>query len=198
MATSAPPRPPAPATEPLVDPEALIEEARRRQRRRHRLSLLALGLASTIAAGAYLTVHLGDKGASTQRPHPPALTATTHRSPIRVILTAQNHHPRLILTGRNHQPPPSEQWGYCVKVRTAAGKPLAAPIHLLLQILKGRTPVAGVGEVWLKKGYDNWCGSIGGEANALLAVPRGTKLNFQADVRAMGVTVKRNWPIVVR
>lgn len=115
-----------------------------------------------------------------------------------MILTAQNHQPRLILTGRNHQPPPSEQWGYCVTVRTAAGKPLAAPIHLLLQILKGRTPVAGLGEVWLKKGYDNWCGSIGGEANALLAVPRGTKLNFQADVSAIGVTVKQNWPIVVR
>jgi hypothetical protein len=189
---------PLPADEPLVDPEALIEEARRRQRRRRRLVVLALGLALTIAAGAYLAVHLGDNSASTQHPQPPAVGAATHRSPIRVILTAQNHHPRVLLTGRNHQPPPSEQWGYCVNVRTATGKPLAAPIHLLLQILKGRTPVAGVGEVWLKKGYDNWCGSIGGEANALLAVPRGTKLNFQADVRAMGVTVKRNWPIVVR
>lgn len=115
-----------------------------------------------------------------------------------MILTAQNHHPRLILTGRNHQPPPSEQWGYCVKVRTAAGKPLASPIHLLLQILRGRTAMAGVGQVWLNKGYDNWCGSIGGEYNALEAVPRGKTLNFQAVVRAMGVTVKRNWPIVVR
>jgi hypothetical protein len=62
----------------------------------------------------------------------------------------------------------------------------------------GRTPVAGVGQVWLKKGYDNWCAGIGGETNALLAVPRGKKLSFQAVVRAMGVTVKRNWPIVVR
>jgi hypothetical protein len=82
-----------------------------------------------------------------------------------------------------------------VKVRTAAGKPVAATIHL--QILLGRRPVAGVGLVSLKKGY-GWCAAIGGEANVLEAVPRGTKLDFQAVVRAKGVTVKRNWPIVVR
>jgi hypothetical protein len=28
-------------------------------------------------------------------------------------------------------------------------------------------------------------------------VPRGKRLIFQAVVRAQGVTVKRNWPIVV-
>jgi hypothetical protein len=182
---------PSPGDEPPVDPEALIEEARRRQRRRRQLAVLALGLASAIAAGAYLAVHLGDEHATSQHPHPPALPAATHRSPIRVILTAQNHHPR-------SSDSPSAHWGYCVKVRTAAGKPLAAPIQLRLQILMGRIPVAGVGEVWLKKGYDNWCAGIGGETNALLAVPRGKKLSFQAVVRAMGVTVKRNWPIVVR
>jgi hypothetical protein len=29
-------------------------------------------------------------------------------------------------------------------------------------------------------------------------VPRGKRLIFQAVVRAEGVTVKRNWPLVVR
>jgi hypothetical protein len=58
--------------------------------------------------------------------------------------------------------------------------------------------VGEVGFVSLKKGYDHWCAAIGGEANALLAVPRGKKLIFQAVVRAKGVTVERNWPIVVR
>lgn len=152
---------PVPVDEPLVDPDALIEEARRRQRRRRGLSVLALGLAAAITAGAYLAVHLGDNSASIQHSHPGVLGATTHRSPIRVILTAQNHHPRLILTGRNHQPPPSEQWGYCVEVRTAAGKPLAAPIHLLLHILSGRTAVAGVGQVWLNKGTTIGAGRLG-------------------------------------
>jgi hypothetical protein len=111
------------------------------------------------------------------------------RSPIRVTLTAQNHRPR-------PSESPSWHWGYCVKVRTAAGNPVASTIHL--QILLGRKPVQGVGLVSLKKGYDHWCAAIGGEANVLLAVPRGKKLIFQAVVRAKGVTVKRNWPIVVR
>jgi len=122
----------------------------------------------------------------------------THQSPIRVSLTAENHQPRLTLTGRSRQPPPSEQWWYCVKVRTAAGKRVPAPIQLHLQILSGRTSVAGVGLVSLDKGYDSWCGSIGGEYNVLEAVPRGSELVFQAVVKTMGVTVRRNWPIVVR
>lgn len=176
--------------EPLVDPEALIEEARGRQRRRRRLTALALGLALVIAAG-YLAVHRGSQSPGAQHPHPPSVRAPTHPSPIRVILTAQNHQPRA-------SDSPSVHWGYCVRIRTSAGKPLRTPIQIQLRILKGRTTVAGVGQVWLRKGYDNWCAGIGGETNALLAVPRGQKLKFQAVVRAMGVTVKRNWPIVVR
>jgi hypothetical protein len=113
----------------------------------------------------------------------------THQSPIRVTLTAQNHDP-------HPSDSPSWHWGYCVKVRTAAGKSVASTIHF--QILLGRTPVEGLAVVSLKKGYDHWCAGIGGEANVLLAEPRGKKLVFQAVVRADGVTVKRNWPIVVQ
>jgi hypothetical protein len=40
--------------------------------------------------------------------------------------------------------------------------------------------------------------SIGGEDNVLLAVPRGKRLVFQVVVSAEGVTVRRNWPLVVR
>jgi len=108
---------------------------------------------------------------------------------IRVTLTAQNHHPRASAS-------PSVQWGYCVKVRTAAGKSVASTIHL--QILQGFKPVGQVGFVSLRRGYDHWCASIGGETNPLLAVPRGKTLIFQAVVTAAGVTVKRNWPIVVQ
>ena len=60
----------------------------------------------------------------------------------------------------------------------------------------GRTPVEGVGLVSVKRGA--WCAAIGGESNVLDAAPRGKKLVFQAVVRTKGVTVKRNWPIVVR
>ncbi len=122
----------------------------------------------------------------------------THDSPVRVTLTAKNHQPRLTLTGLNNQPPPSEQWWYCVKIRTAAGKPVPAPIQLRLQILLGRTPVEEVGLVSLKRGYANWCGSIGGEYNVLEAAPSGKVLAFQVVVKTMGVTVRRNWPILVR
>jgi hypothetical protein len=53
MATSAPPRPPAPATAPAKDPlEALIEEARRRQRRR-RLTIAVVLLTAAVVAAVY-------------------------------------------------------------------------------------------------------------------------------------------------
>jgi hypothetical protein len=119
------------------------------------------------------------------------------QSPIRVTLTAKNHHPLLTLTGRNHQPPPSQQWGYCVKIRTSSGKPVPAPIQLHLQFVLNRTVVKRMGMVSLNKGYDNWCGSIGGEYNMLEALPPGKKVDFQAVVKSMGVTVRQNWPIVV-
>jgi hypothetical protein len=120
----------------------------------------------------------------------PAVTATgTHRSSIRVTLRAQNHQPRA-----SHSP--YKHWWYSVKVTTAAGKSVASTIHL--QILSGHTPLAGVGLVMLKKGYDHWDAAIGGEASVLNVLPRGKKLIFQAVVRANGETVKRNWPIVVR
>ncbi len=78
----------------------------------------------------------------------------------------------------------------------------ASTTTILTQILSGSTPVTGVSLVTLKKGYPKndhrWCAAIGGEDNVLDAAPRGKKLVFQAVVRAMGVTVKRNWPVVVR
>jgi hypothetical protein len=106
-----------------------------------------------------------------------------------VTLTAQNHRPRASES-------PYVHWWYCVKIRTASGKPVASTIHL--RILSGDTPVQDVGYVGLRKGYDRWCAAIGGEASLMLGVPRGRRLIFQAVVRADGVTVERNWPIIVR
>lgn len=127
-----------------------------------------------------------------------ACGSRAHEASIRVTLTAKNHHPLLTLTGLHHQPPPNEQWWYCVKVRTAAGKPVPAPVHLGLRILSGRTPVGEAGTVTFRRGAsDHWCGSIGGEHNVLEEVPRGKPLVFQAVVTTRGVTVRQNWPIVV-
>jgi hypothetical protein len=159
-----------------LDP--LIAEAKRRMRRRRCLVVVATVALGAGAAGALLAL----RGS--------AVSATeTNRSPIRVTLTAQNHRPR---ASQN----PYKHWWYSVKVTTAAGKSLASRIRL--QILLGRIPLEGVALVTLKKGYDHWNAAIGGEASVLNALPRGKKLVFQAVVGAEGVTVKRNWPIVVR
>lgn len=147
------------------------------RRRRFLVTATAIALVATVA-GAALALH------------GPTLPATgTHRSPIRVSLTAQNHQPRA-----SHNP--YKHWWYSVKVTSAAGKSVASTIHL--QILSGHTPLAGVGLITLKKGYDHWSAAIGGEASVLNVLPRGKKLIFQAVVRAKDVTVKRDWPIVVR
>jgi len=120
-------------------------------------------------------------------------TPATNLSAIRVTLTAKNHQPHPSESPRWH-------WWYCVKVRTAAGKAVTAPVRLLLQIVSGRTPVGGVGLVSLRDGYGRrpWCAAIGGKGNVLDALPRGKQLAFQAVVRVSGVTVKRNWRIIVR
>ena len=55
-----------------------------------------------------------------------------------------------------------------------------------------------LGYASLLKSYDHWCASIGGEDSVLLGKPRGKKLVFQAVVRPDGVTVRRNWLLVVR
>ena len=89
-----------------------------------------------------------------------------------------------------------------MRVTSAEGKSVASTTTILLQILSGSTRLKRLSLIALKKGYPNndnrWCAAIGGEGNVLEALPRRKRLVFQAVVRAMGVTVKRNWPIVVR
>jgi hypothetical protein len=114
--------------------------------------------------------------------------AGANPSPIRVTLTAQNHHPRA-----SHSP--SVHWSYCVKITTAAGESVASKIRI--QVVSART-VRRIAMISLRKGYDHWCQAIGGEASILNTLPIGRKLFFQAVVTADGVTVRRNWPIIVR
>jgi hypothetical protein len=160
-----------------LDP--LIGEARGRMRRRR--FLVAVVAIALVAAGV---------GAALAFRGPSVSVTAKRQSPIRVILTAKNHQPRV-------SDSPYKHWWYSVEVTTATGKSVAATLHL--RILSGRTPVEGVGLVtFTKKGSDHWSAAIGGEASVLHGLPRGKKLIFQAVVRAKGVTVKRNWPIVVR
>jgi hypothetical protein len=67
-----------------------------------------------------------------------------------------------------------------------------------VRILSGSTLVKAVATVWLRTGYNHWCQAIGGESNVLNVLPKGKRLDFQAVVTAQGVTVTRNWPIIVR
>jgi hypothetical protein len=160
-----------------LDP--LIGEAKRRMRRRRFLVAVAAIALAAVGVGAALAL----RGASVTAP-------AKRQSPIRVVLTAKNHQPRV-----NNSP--DKHWWYSVEVTTATGKSVAAKLHL--RILSGRTLLEGVGLVtFTKRGSDHWSSAIGGEASVLHRLPRGKKLIFQAVVRAKGVTVKRNWPIVVR
>jgi hypothetical protein len=130
--------------------------------------------------------------------------AATNGSPIRVTLSAENHRPR---PSEN----PAWHWSYCVRVASAAGGSVTGKTTILLQIvssraqvkfLSGRPTPVKIATLTLNPGYPKndhrWCAAIGGEDNVLAGAPRGKRLVFQAVVTAMGVTVKRNWPIVVQ
>jgi hypothetical protein len=114
--------------------------------------------------------------------------AAAGRSPIRVTLTAQNHHPRASRS-------PSVHWRYCVKVTTAAGKSIPSTIQI--RIVSGSKVLVRLAVISLRQGYGHWCQALGGEASVWNVVPRGRQLAFQAVVRARGVTVRRSWPIRV-
>jgi hypothetical protein len=105
-------------------------------------------------------------------------------SKIRVQLTGQSHHPRV-----------GERWHYEVRVTNAAGKPIAANIHL--QFLFGEIPVGQVGRHHVAKGV--WQETFGVPGNpAFPARARGQPLVLQAVVTALGETRKAGWSIVVR
>jgi hypothetical protein len=105
-------------------------------------------------------------------------------APIRVTLTAQDHHPKV-----------GKRWSYSVVVKDANGKPVAAKVHL--QILFGGFPVGQIGVHRVKTGV--WRETLGtGKNPPFPASARGQALVFQAVVTAAGQTVKKNWPIVVR
>jgi len=101
-----------------------------------------------------------------------------------VLLIADSHHPRV---GR--------PWHYEVRVTDAAGRPVAALVHL--QILFGGVPVGQVGRHRVASGV--WRETIGTGRNAPFpASARGQPLVFEAVVTARGQTVKADYPITVR
>jgi hypothetical protein len=117
--------------------------------------------------------------------HGKAQTATT-RPPagIRVTLTADSHHPRV-----------GKPWHYEVRITDAAGKPVAARIHL--QILLGGSPVGQIGRHNVANGV--WQETIGKGANQPFpAQARNIPLQFEAVVTAQGQTKKVDYPITVR
>jgi hypothetical protein len=103
---------------------------------------------------------------------------------IRVHLVGQSHHPRV---GR--------RWHYEVRVTNAAGKPVAASVHL--QFLFGGVPVGQVGRHHVANGV--WQETFGTPGNpAFPARARGQPLVFQAVVTALGQTRRANYWIRVR
>lgn len=118
--------------------------------------------------------------------HSKAQQTTTQKPPagIRVRLTADSHRPRV-----------GKPWHYAVRVTDAAGKPVAARIHL--QILFGGAPVGQIGRHRVANGV--WQETIGAGINQPFpARARNLPLIFQAVVTADGQTKKADYPITVR
>ena len=114
------------------------------------------------------------------------MQTTTQKPPaaIRVRLTADSHHPRV-----------GKPWHYEVRVTDAAGRPVAARIHL--QILFGGAVVGQVGRHRVANGV--WQETIGAGANQPFpARARNVPLVFEAVVTAGGQTKNADYPITVR
>jgi hypothetical protein len=136
-----------------------------------RLLIAAALLAALVGCG-------GHGAATTAQPAPKP------SSKIRVQLTGQSHHP---LVGK--------RWHYEVRVTDAAGKPVAADVHL--QFLFNGVPVGQVGRHHVANGV--WRETFGVPGNPPFpARARGQPLVLQAVVAALGETRKANWWIVVR
>jgi hypothetical protein len=119
----------------------------------------------------------GGSGSTTGRP-------TAGKPRLHVRLTAESHHPRV---GR--------PWRYGVRVTDAAGRPVAADLHL--QLLFGGVPVGQVGRHHLPRGV--WRETIGAGANAPFpARARGVRLVLQAIATARGRRATATWWIRVR
>lgn len=119
----------------------------------------------------------GHAAATTQRVSRPA-------PKLRVQLTAQSHHPRV-----------GKRWHYEVRVTDAAGKPVAADVHL--QLLFAGVPVGQVGRHHVRNGV--WRETFGVPGNPPFPErARGQPLVLQAVVTALGETRKADYRIRVR
>ena len=133
-----------------------------------------MALASVVIAAL---AGCGGSGSTTGGP-------TAGKPRLHVRLAAESHHPHV---GR--------PWRYEVRVTDAAGRPVAADLHL--QFLFGGVPVGQVGRHHLARGV--WRETIGAGANAPFpARARGVRLLLQAIVRARGQRATATWWIRVR
>jgi hypothetical protein len=111
-------------------------------------------------------------------------TRAKPESSIHVRLAAQSHHPQV-----------GKRWHYEVRVTNAAGRPVAADVHL--QILFAGVPVGQIGRHHVRNGI--WRETLGTPGNPPFpARARGQPLVFEAVVKALGQTKKVDYPIRVR
>jgi hypothetical protein len=115
-------------------------------------------------------------------------------APASPAFAAQKLH--VTIQGQDHHPRVGNRWHYEVRVTNAAGKPVAARVHL--QFMLGPLPVGEVGVHVVKRGF--WEETFGTPGNpAFPAAARGQHLVLQATVTARGYAKsKAGWPIVVQ
>lgn len=103
---------------------------------------------------------------------------------------------RVTVTGQDHHPLVGKRWHYEVRVRNAAGKPVAARIHL--QFLFAGVAVGEVGVHKVRNGF--WQETFGTKASpGFPPAARGQRLTLQASVTAKGYApAKAGWWLVVK
>jgi hypothetical protein len=102
----------------------------------------------------------------------------------------------VVVTGQDHQPRVGRRWHYEVRVTNAAGKPVAARIHL--EFLFAGVPVGQVGVHFVRNGF--WQETFGVPGNpSFPPASRGQHLVLEASATAKGYAPgKAGWPLVPR
>lgn len=99
------------------------------------------------------------------------------------------------ITGQSHHPLVGKKWHYEVRVTDAAGKPVAANVHL--QFLFAGVPVGQVGRHHVANGL--WRETFGVPGNPPFPErARGQHLELQAIATSQGRTGSATYSIVIR
>jgi hypothetical protein len=115
-------------------------------------------------------------------------------APGRAAAAARVDEVRVTIIAPTHQPRVDVPWPVRVTATTAAGRPVAGTLTML--VLFAGAPVAKIDEGHVYHFVGSWQ-ERPGNAITWPASSQGQPLTFQVVVKADGVTVRKNWQITV-